>query len=77
MGVTINQWLEELIDDFRFAPLDATTKLRLSQKVEERFPLQFPGLYIVKCIWDACDQPTVDIQFTDPHEQLVFMLKYS
>lgn len=77
MGVTINQWLDKTLSDFMYAPLDAVVKLKVTQTVERDFPIQFPGNYTIKCRWNNRDEPTVDIQFADAHEHLLFMLKHS
>lgn len=74
----ITQWLESILDENRYEPLDDKTKSRIAYSIDNEFHILFPGNYeYVKLVWSDTDHPTLDIKFADQNEYLLFMLKYS
>ncbi|HET8688568.1 MAG TPA: hypothetical protein VFM18_18295 [Methanosarcina sp.] len=68
-------WLDEIINDLRFEPMDKMMQGVITQAIAEGMPLQFPGDYTVKVTWNN-DLPTIEMMFADRDAKLIFLLRY-
>ena len=76
MANKIDNWLMDLIDEFRYEPLNDMLKSNIEYKVRTEMPKQFPGDYEISVEW-VDGSPFINIKFVHEHEHTLFMLKYT